>query len=242
MHVRELWAFLGIDMEDVKNVSESVTSSVSGLGYITDEEFRERQQLRDRIATKKKKEAADRNFLSCGIGSRFVPCRLDNYTPRGSGQAKAIGCVLKFASTGMMKGDGLFLAGDPGGGKTHLLVGCLWIAAHKEMSVKYTTLKKFFLACRSAMDGSGKTESEILKEFSSPRVLVLDDFHRFKSDPGQYQYDMLWMLLDERYANERSTLTSSNLSKKEVESLFDARSWRRLAAKDVFVPVTEWGK
>jgi hypothetical protein len=112
--------------------------------------------------------------------------------------------------------------GRHGAGKTLAATGLLlWVTA-KLQSARYATLCRFGLELEAALkSGNERSRLDVLREFESPRLLVLDDCSASAgSDSGAR---MLRELLDSRYQARRDTVLIANVGESDfVNFLGDA--------------------
>lgn len=198
------------------------------------------EQVRKLVARDREREIeAALERAGVPAGCRFSKARLDTYRTPTDVHAKAVS-LCREAVESFGDGDGLLLVGEPGGGKTHLLVGMLHEAVSRKMSGLLITAEDFFMGLRSRMTG-GETEEAYLNRLATVDVLALDDLHSLaaaKSVGDQsYQYRMLWNLFNKRYFMAKPTLVSTNRDLDEFKDMIDERTRRRLQAKVAHVPV-----
>lgn len=179
-------------------------------------------------------------FAESGItpNCRFWGASLDNYDTPTKEHCKALEACRAW-SRDRDRGDGLLLLGEPGSGKTHLLIAMLREEIRAGRRGKILTAEEFFLGLRSCMDLK-VTESGYLNKLIEVDVLALDDLYCLAASKsghdGSYQYRMLWHLLDRRYFNARPTLASTNRRLADFKDMIDERTRRRLEATIVNVP------
>ena len=114
-------------------------------------------------------------------------------------------------------GKGLYIEGDVGSGKT------LYAAALMKYSLYHTyihndfrqhafvSVPKLFFQLKETMDPTVKiTESDILKPYMKVDWLVLDDIGIEKV--SEWSLQSLYILIDERYNNLKTTIFTSNLT------------------------------
>ncbi|MDR1518958.1 MAG: ATP-binding protein [Planctomycetota bacterium] len=198
----------------------------------------ERAREAARLRAEGERRRLEEAWKSSGVGRRFLPARLANYeTPSPAHRAAAAAC--REAVEAFAEGNGLLLAGEPGGGKTHLLCGMLFEALERGLSVRYLAAEDFYLGLRSRMD-EGLSESGYIDRLASADVLALDDLYCLAAAKSahdeSYQYRMLWILLDRRYREARATVAGTNRPLKDFREMLDERTRRRLEAKVVRVP------
>ncbi len=203
-----------------------------------DDRHREEERRRTEQEEAETRRRIAERWAASGVGRRFLSSRLGNYqTPTGEHAAALKVC--RQAVDAFADGEGVLLLGDPEGGKTHLLCGMLFEAAKRGQSIRYITAEDFYLGLRGRMD-SGLSESGFIDKLVRPDVLALDDLYCLAAAKSaheeSYQYRMLWTLLDRRYRDAKSTITSTNKPLADFKEMLDERTRRRLEAKVVRVP------
>lgn len=133
--------------------------------------------------------------------------------------------------TGLLKGDGVFLCGNPGIGKTFAATALAkaYIAEfgatrpHPEdghivflsTSLIWITAPRFMTRIRSCYSGnSGKTSLAIMEELDRALVVVFDDLGSEKS--SDYAAEAIYDLLSARINDNRYTIVTSNLELDEI--------------------------
>lgn len=121
--------------------------------------------------------------------------------------------------------------GNPGNGKT--LLACI---ALNELILssgrpgRYIDLSfEYFQRLRSSYDQESEFHghtAEIIEELGSVPFLVIDDFGVQRNT--EWEKEMLYNLIDARYAGERLTFITTNRSMDEVKNLSDGRIYSRL--------------
>ena len=182
---------------------------------------------------KRKRINPDPIMMRGGISEkcRFWGCTLDNYKVKSKSELDAMKEIQRYMSEKKYEnGEGLVLFGEPGTGKTHLLIGLMWEFAKIGKTVKYMTAEDFFIRLRQSI--TDRNELGYLNSLIDPDVLVFDDLHCVGEEEG-YQYRQLWWMLDKRYFHKKPTLTASNKSIDEFREAFDDRTRRRLCANAI---------
>lgn len=107
----------------------------------------------------------------------------------------------------------LGIIGNRGTGKTQLAAEIIKDLAPD--SAIYITAAELFLRLRASFDkASSETESDIVRELSRAKLLVIDELQERSESPWENQ--RLTLIMDKRYANERPTLLISNLTAGEL--------------------------
>lgn len=118
-------------------------------------------------------------------------------------------------------GSGILVAlvGKRGAGKTQLAVELMKDNTARMKSALYVSTTEWFMAIKATYrKGSDQTELDVIKQYRKPNLLVLDEYGR-RGDT-EWENNLLFELLDKRYADMHSTILISNQSSQElIESL-----------------------
>lgn len=104
----------------------------------------------------------------------------------------------------------LILQGNPGTSKTYSACASL-LALLEQSSGRFTRETQLMHRIRDAISGKD-SESAVIEYFSSPRVLVLDDFGKVQH--RDWSLPILWEILDNRYTWRRPTIFTMQLDSK----------------------------
>ena len=115
----------------------------------------------------------------------------------------------------LSKGFLVALIGGRGSGKTQLAVELMKEATNRQQTALYATAAEFFIGIKTTYRKDSKeSEGDVLARFRKPSILVLDEFgRRAESD---WENNLLFELLDKRYADLHNTIILSNHSKEEL--------------------------
>ena len=126
---------------------------------------------------------------------------------------------------------GLFLWGTPGNGKT--LLSCIALNElifHTARAGKFIGLsRKFFQTLRHTFDEDSPIygqSGQIIDTLSSIPYLVIDDFGVQRNT--EWELEMLYNLIDARYAEQRLTIVTTNQNINDIKDLAHGRIYSRL--------------
>lgn len=166
-----------------------------------------------------------------GIGKRYHGCIIENFD--GSESVKRI-CreIAKNPAD-------LFLTGNPGTGKTHLVAGIVRelilagkifkITNPKRSTAIFKTVPDLLLNIRATYNKSGgKDEETVVDDLSSVPLLILDDLGSER--PSEWVTTTLYTIIDSRYREMKPTIVTTNLSLSQIESQLHGRIASRLSA------------
>lgn len=169
------------------------------------------------------------------LGEACIPERFHNRT-LGCYKASNVGQknALEFAQTyadrfeeAQKAGRSAIFCGKPGTGKTHLAVGIGLHAMALGKLVLFTTVQR---AVRRVKDSwrkdSAESETDVIEMLVQPDLLILDEIGvQFGSD---FEKNLMFDILNERYEKSRPSLLLSNLTAPEVKAFLGERVYDRL--------------
>jgi DNA replication protein DnaC len=202
----------------------------------------ERQQVELEMR-KQKRERWESKLGAAAIPERFRDRTLDTYIAKTPEQEKALSFARDYALTFndvMKTGRSALFIGKPGTGKTHLAVGiALRIMGAENRSALFTTVQR---AIRRVKDTwtkeSSETESQAIAALAYPDLLILDEVGvQFGSE---FEKQVLFDVLNDRYEKRKPVILLSNLDAKEVAGYLGERIADRLREDGGKVIVFNW--
>lgn len=177
-----------------------------------------------------------------GIQKRFLNCTFENYEANGELQTYVKSKVQSFADNFpkvLLAGSSLILSGSVGTGKTHL--SCA-VANQLALSGYTSCLRTVSELVQSIRDGrnwsNNKTSSQLIDEYAAFDLLIIDEFGVQSGTDNEL--NILFDVVNARYADQKPTMALTNLSKEEFKQKVGDRIFDRLTHKGVFLPL-EWG-
>lgn len=102
----------------------------------------------------------------------------------------------------------LYIAGDIGTGKTYLASCIAADLIRRKVQTKWCNVGDVLRAIRSSFDKKNTTEEETIRQFTEPRVLVLDDLG--KERPTEWAVEQLFSIINTRYDACRPLIVTTN--------------------------------
>jgi hypothetical protein len=179
---------------------------------------------------------ADEILLGGGAPRLFLKARITDFSERAAKLADVSG--------------GLFLTGGRGNGKTRLAVALMreHLKKVKVTEVCGTTpiipktslpifvaVPELLLSLRESYSRNDTSEGEIISKYTEGSLLVLDDLGAEKST--EWSINILYIIIDRRYRDEKKTIITSNLSLDELADKLDDRIASRIAGMCTVVPM-----
>lgn len=102
------------------------------------------------------------------------------------------------------------ICGTRGNGKTQMAVEAMRHATQLGMSARYVAATEFFAAIKATYRKDwSETELQVIERFRKPRLLVIDEIG--KRGDTDWENNLLFLLLDKRYADMTDTIVVANL-------------------------------
>lgn len=156
--------------------------------------------------------------------ARFQDTQFSKYKPKDRQNSEAVYTMVQKYLANLMENlktvgkspEGLFIHGETGSGKTHLL-GCM---ANKlienNVDLLYMVYADLLDRIRETYnDSKAETESSILRRINNVPVLLIDDLGMEKNSEFAQKY--LGQIIDHRYRNMLPTIITSNFTLSELK-------------------------
>ncbi len=178
----------------------------------------------ERIKTERYRKQAPKRYWSEGVYS---------YKAETENEREAMEATNAFITAVKCgKFCGLIFLGNAGTGKTHLALGAI-----RECGGLYRLSPNICEELRRAKSFTSKnTEAEILEEYGSAKLLVVDEIGRGVA-AAEEQY-ALYQIINERYNRQKPTILVSNQSKKDFLNYIGIAATDRLTESARIVEFT----
>lgn len=189
------------------------TSDLDFLNRLSDIGDCERPMTPEEIATETKqrleleeKEKSE-NLQKCGIGKRYWNLKLTDYACPTPEHVNVFNKVVDFIKNHYAKT--LWMLGNAGTGKT-MLAAMICRECFGSHYCKSYQIEVELDDCKSFKAKESKTD--IIKRYTEYPVLVIDEVGRFN---GKEELKYLYIILNERYEQQKTTVLISNFEKTE---------------------------
>ena len=192
-----------------------------------DEEKREKE---GKISKGRAMAGRIREIKNCGLGLRYINKSFSNYDRTKN--EKAYNICLDYARNfkkHLQKGDGLFLTGDVGTGKSHLAAAIVdYLARIKKsklrLQIKYSMSSEILSEVRNAIKAN--CTEEVIEGYKECTLLIIDELGtENKTDFG---FEVLYKIMNYRYNNQLPTIFITNFNDVELEEKLDKRIISRI--------------
>ena len=163
---------------------------------------------REKENRKHEEQEKQKNLEASGIGERYYNASFENYNCNIPERKEVLDKLKLFIQDYQEKT--LWMVGNSGTGKTMFAAIICRECLHAHF-VKSYQIELELDDCKSFKAKESKTE--LLKRYTEYPVLIIDEIGKFESkDEVKY----LFMIINERYENKKSTVLISNKSKIEL--------------------------
>ncbi len=206
-----------------------------GSGILIDEETRASRYCRCRSQVVAARRARG---LSAVIPRKYRDVSLDR-PPITEIRSSIVAPVRRFAQeidARLDKGDGLWLFGPVGTGKTSLAMTVSKAALEAGRSVAIYSLPRLLAELRTTFEASHEgSYSDFLDRLAAVDLLHIDDVGAEKTSP--WVLEQLYAIVNQRYEDERSIVITTNLEEPELAEQITQRTVSRLEEMCTVLPV-----
>lgn len=176
-----------------------------------------------------------------GIPLRFQDRSFDNYEAATPEQRRVLAVCKRFADTWpirLQEGSILVLAGKTGTGKTHLACAIAnHVMQHHLAPTVFGTLADILRGVRQSYSKDSEvSERDAIRALTTPDLLVVDEIGGSRG--SDYESQIMFDVINARYADKRPMILLSNLAPEELENHLGDRMSDRIREVGHFVPFT----
>ena len=184
-----------------------------------DREEKEREERERQEKERRRKLAHIESILGkSGIKKRFQQRTFENFKTDTKEQAQCYKIAKRYADTfkeRFERGDGLYIEGTNGTGKTHLAAAIALQLIGEEIPVICKTSSDLLLDIKSAFDRDiSYSEAEVLRIYKTVDLLIIDDLG--KEQCSDWSMSTLYSILNDRYEAMRPTIITTNYSAEDL--------------------------
>jgi len=160
---------------------------------------------------KRKQERIDRILGRSGIKKRFRNRTFDNFDTDTPERARCFKIAKRYADTFPERynsGDGLYIEGTNGTGKTHLAAAIALQLIGEGIPVICKTSSDLLLDIKKTYDSKEIPESRVLDVYKTVDLLIIDDLG--KEQCSDWSMSTLYSILNDRYEDMKPTIVTTN--------------------------------
>lgn len=181
--------------------------------------YQEQLKKQQEEELRQKLERIERLFQQSRLGKRFRDRTFETFVVRDYNQ-KAFEIAQDYAKSFdkyKEKGEGLFITGGYGVGKTHLAAAIAnYLIQNLKATVIFGNVTTLLGRIRQTYSENSQYEEEqILKELYDVDLLIIDDLGKEK--PTEWVEEKLYTVINQRYEDYKPIVVTSNLELEEIE-------------------------
>lgn len=185
-----------------------------------EERRRENEALAEENRARKAK--IERLLGKSGIKKRFRQRTFDHFKADTPERRRWLRVAKEYAdhfAEKMISGDGLYIEGTNGTGKTHLAAAIALQLIDAGVPVVCKTSAELLSDVKKAFDDSTVSEAAILRAYKEVDLLIIDDLG--KEQVTDWSISTLYNILNDRYEDMKPTIITTNFG---AEDLVDAET------------------
>jgi len=159
------------------------------------------------------KERVEKLLGKSGIKKRFQQRTFPNFLCDTPGRIKNYKIAKEYAdnfASHKAMGDGLYIEGTNGTGKTHLAAAIALQLIREGIPVICKTANDLLMDIKKSFDGEGAQEYVILDIYKQVDLLIIDDLG--KEQCTDWGMSTLYSILNDRYEDMKPTIVTTNYS------------------------------
>ncbi len=164
-----------------------------------------------------RKQRVDELLNQSGIRKRFQGRTFDQFVTDTPGRKKAYKVAHDYAEqfeTARSTGEGLYIEGTNGTGKTHLAAAIALYLTEQEYSVVMKTSFDLLDDIKKAFDDPARSEHRIMKAYRECDLLIIDDLG--KEQCTDWSMSILYSVVNDRYEAMRPTIITTNFGDEDL--------------------------
>ena len=166
---------------------------------------------------RKKQERIERLLGKSGIKKRFQLRTFENFITDTKERSKCFNIAKRYADTFDKRyenGDGLYIEGTNGTGKTHLAAAIALQLINEGVPVVCKTSSDLLLDIKKAYDDEYTKESAVLDVYKSVDLLIIDDLG--KEQCSDWSMSNLYSILNDRDEDMKPTIITTNYGAEDL--------------------------
>lgn len=194
------------------------------------------EQRRAAEEEEQRQRRMEQRLSMSGIPQRFRDRTFENYIADTEPKQKALEVAMDFAANfddHYRDGTTVVFSGKPGTGKSHLAIAAAMLVMNSGTALYLNALDLIRMVRDTWRRDSEMTESAVLNELSTVKLLVIDEIGvQYGTDGEQV---ILFDVLNRRYRDLMPTILLTNLGAKGMKEFLGERSFDRLREGGIWV-------
>ena len=182
-----------------------------------DEAERKRKEQSELAERVRQKARVDKLLSESGIKKRFQQRTFDSFICDTQGRKQAYKTAREYAENfaeALKKGEGLYIEGSYGTGKTHLAAAIAIYLTEREYSVVMKTSFDLFEEIKRTFDDTERTEAEVTTAYKDCDLLIIDDLG--KEQCTDWSMSVLYSIVNDRYEAMKPMIITTNFNGKDL--------------------------
>ena len=183
-----------------------------------DDEVKRKEDERRRLEREKQhKQTVSHRLEHSGIKSRFLTRTFENFIRNTPERKTAYQTAMHYAerfSYHLKAGEGLYIEGPCGTGKTHLAAAIALALIELEYRVVLKTADDLFRDIKRTFDVNDGEEYKLLDKYKTCDLLVIDDLG--KEQATDWTTAILYAIINERYERQRPVIITTNFNEETL--------------------------
>lgn len=181
------------------------------------EDERQAQAEQRRREEAARKARAEKKLAQSGMKARFLSRTFANFRTDTAERARAHRVAKEYATNFQAhsaNGDGLYIEGTFGTGKTHLAAAISLQLMEQGHSVIFRTADDLLREIKDTFDETGQKERKVLEQLKNCDLLVIDDIG--KEQATDWSTAQLYAIINDRYECQKPVIITTNFNEKDL--------------------------
>lgn len=181
------------------------------------EKERIRQEEEQRKREEERKKRVERQLANSGMKARFLTRTFANFQKDTAGRKQAWNTAKEYADNFQAhkaNGDGLYIEGTFGTGKTHIAAAIAIQLMEQGHQVIFQTADDLLRGIKVTFDETGSKEQEAIDRLKNCELLVIDDIG--KEQATDWSTAQLYAIINDRYESQKPLIITTNFNETDL--------------------------
>lgn len=175
------------------------------------------EQERKRREEEARRRMVEKQLADSGMKKRFLSRRFENFVTDTPGRKSAFRTAKEYADNfeaHKANGDGLYIEGTFGTGKTHLAAAIAIQLMEQGHGVIFKTADDMLRDIKATFDDRGNEEQAVIDKLKRCELLVIDDIG--KEQATDWSTAQLYAIINDRYESQRPVIITTNFNENDL--------------------------